>query len=434
MVKKTKKKVTRIKSALPTRHQKKVKKKRVRKQNKTRTEEHTLCDGEVTLFRTPVSGDIYQFQMWISNEKKYIRKSTRKRDLDDAKEVARKYWKESIAWIELEQPIFALKASQLVELYLESAKQDVGITRTMGRWESIRSQLAHYLDFVTPTIKITDIGRNIWDGYYRFRRDKSSSVQDVTLRNEVSTIRAMYKFAIRHEYLTERHLPYFPVLTVEVRKRRALEVEEYRTIYEHLRSKEWSSRGDKKEQSQRKFLYWAVLVLANTGMRFGELRRLKWRNVGKITKDENGHQVLINLEAKQTKNKKARTVVGRRGDVFRTIDRHSNFTNSSDYVFVDNLSETGEQLGKHVYYRMWNQMLDETRLQENSVENISFYNLRHFYATQRLYTGVNAYVLAKSLGCGLDYLENHYGQVQTELMAKELTQKVSRDKDGQIII
>ena len=79
-------------------------------------------------------------------------------------------------------------------------------------------------------------------------------------------------------------------------------------------------------------------------------------------------------------------------------------------------------------------MLDETGLQEDSVENISFYNLRLFYATQRLCTGVNAYALAKSLGCGLDYLENHYGQVQTELMAKKLTQKVSRDKDSQIII
>ena len=429
-----KKKVTRLKSALPTRHQKKVTKKRIRKQITTRSHVHTMCDGEVTLFRAHVSGDVYQFQMWISHEKKYIRKSTRKRDLDDAKEVARKYWKETVAKIELEQPIFALKASQLVELYLESSKRDVGITRTMGRWESIRSQMAHYLDFVTPHIKITDIDRNIWDGYYRFRRDKSSSVQDVTLRNEVSTIRAMYKFAIRHEYLTERHLPHFPPLTVEVRKRRALEVEEYRTIYEHLRSKDWSSRGNQREQSQRRFIYWCVLVLANTGMRFGEMRRLKWRNIGKITKDENGYQVLINLEASQTKNKKARTVVGRRGDVFRTIKRHSNHTRPSDYIFVDNHSEAGEQLGKHVYYRMWDQMLDETGLQEDSVENISFYNLRHFYATQRLYTGVNAYALAKSLGCGLDYLENHYGQVQTELMAKELTQKVSRDKDGQIII
>ena len=126
----------------------------------------------------------------------------------------------------------------------------------------------------------------------------------MTLRNEVSTIRSMYKFAIRHEYLTERHLPHFPPLTVEVRKRRALEIEEFRTIYEHLRSKDWSSRCSEREQSQRRFVYWRVLVLANTGMGFGEMRRLKWRNIGKITKDENGHQVLINLDASQTKIRK----------------------------------------------------------------------------------------------------------------------------------
>jgi integrase len=435
VAKKAKKKVTRIKSDLPARHQKKVTKKRVRKNKpKIRSDEHEICDGEVRLFRTTPSGDVFQFQMWIPKEQKYIRKSTRKRDLEDAKEVARRYWKEAIAKIELEQPIFALTATELVERFLESAKQDVGITRTQGRWETIRSQLSHYLDFVTPSIKTTDIDRNIWDGYYRFRRDNSSTVQDVTLRNEVSTIRSMYKFAIRHEYLTDRYLPYFPALKVSVSKRRALEVEEYRTIYEHLRSKEWSSQGNDREQSYRKFLYFAVIVLANTGIRFGEMRCLRWENIGRISKDENGHQVIINLNANQTKNKKERTVVGRRGDIFRSIKKHSNFTQPSDYVFVDNFSETGDQLHKDRYYRLWNEMLDNTGLQETTTDNISFYNLRHFYATQRLYAGTDPYSLAKSMGCGLDYLWNHYGQVQTERMAKNLTQKVKLDKDGQVIL
>ena len=436
MAKKAKKKVARIKSDLPVRHQKAattIKKKR-KSVGRRRTHQHSICDGEVTLFRDAPSGDVFQFQMWISKEKKYIRKSTRKRDLQDAKEVARKYWKETIAKIELEQPIFALTARELVERFLESAKQDIGITRTQGRWETIRSQLSHYLDFVTPHIKITDIDRNIWDGYYRFRRNKSSTVQDVTLRNEASNIRALYKFAIRHEYLTDRYMPYFPALTVRANKRRALELDEYRKIYEHLRSKEWSSQGNKKEQSYRRFIYFAVIVLANTGIRFGEMRRLKWNNIGKITKDENGHQVIINLEANQTKNKRERTVVGRRGDIFRSIKKHSNFTGRNDFIFVDNFSETGEQLEKNRYYRLWNEMLDNTGLQESTDDNISFYNLRHFYATQRLYAGTDPYTLAKSLGCGLNYLWNHYGQVQTERMAKNLTRKVKLDKEGQVIL
>ena len=73
MVKKAKKKVARIKSDLPIRYQKTVTTKKKRKSvGRRRTHQHSICDGEVTLFRDAPSGDVFQFQMWISKEKKYI--------------------------------------------------------------------------------------------------------------------------------------------------------------------------------------------------------------------------------------------------------------------------------------------------------------------------------------------------------------------------
>jgi len=207
-------------------------------------DKQTICDGEVKLFRTLQSGEVWQFRMWISTEKKYMRKSTRKKELDDAKKVAREIWKQTIAKIELSQSIFSITTTELVELYLESKKEEVGINKTLGRWQTIRSQLSHYLKFVGTTEKITDIDRNIWDGYFRFRRKGKPNVTDMTLVNEKSTIRSMYNFAIRHEYLPPRFLPEFTVIRTEVRKRRALELEEWRTIYEHMRRKDWSNVSD----------------------------------------------------------------------------------------------------------------------------------------------------------------------------------------------
>ena len=421
---------TSAKSDLPVGHKKSKKKRGVR--SRSFFDEQIICDGEVKLFRTLQSGEVWQFRMWISTEKKYIRKSTRKRNLDDAKKVAREIWKQTIARMELSQPIFSITATELVELYLESKKEEVGINKTLGRWHTMRSQLSHYLNFVGPTEKITDIDRNIWDGYFRFRRKDKPNVKDATLVNEKSTIRSMYNFAIRHEYLPPRFLPEFTVIRTEVRKRRALELEEWRTIYEHMRRKDWSNVSDIELRSQRKMLYWAVLVLANTGIRFGELRRLRWNNIQRYVKRDNGTEVHIRLEKEQTKNKVARTVIGRRGDVFSSIKRHSNHTRGRDFVFVENQSETGEQLAKYIYYKLWNEMLEETGLQENSEENLSFYNLRHFYATQRLCSGADPYALAKSLGCSINYLWNHYGQVQTEMMARNLTKNVELDEDGQV--
>ena len=413
------------------------------KKDRIRTEITPICDGEAALYRTPPSGDVWQFQMNIKHEKyqvggrtKWLRKSLRTRDLVEAKRKGRELWMETIGKVQSSQPIFAPTTAELVNRFLEVKKAEVDINKTLGRYRTIRTQLGWYLEFVGADEKITDVDRNIWDDYYRFRRTHRPDVTDMTLTGEKSTIRALYRWAIRLDYLPQRYLPEFPPLSTEVVKRRALTREEWRTIYEYMRSKKWTNVDDLKMAEQRRFIYWFVLVLGNLGCRFGEARRLTWNNIKKIQKatvdGRNETQVTVNFLKSQTKNKRERTAIGRRGDVFNTIKRYSNFTKPTDYVFVDN--DTGEQLNKKAYYRHWKTMLDETGLQEQSVEKLSFYNIRHFYATQRLYSGISPYLLAKMMGCGIHYIWNHYGQIDVEKMAKDATKSVTYDKEGNVVI
>jgi len=428
---------------LPPKHQKPKKPNRIRPRNNRRTEIHLICDGDVKLFRTLPSGDVWQFEMNIKGERydtskktKYLRRSLKTRKIDEAKRLGKELWIEVLGKVQAVQPIFSPTTSELVNMFLEVKKSEVGINKTFGRYQTIRTQLSWYLEFVGADEKITDVDRNIWDGYYRFRKTSRPDVTDMTLSNEKSTIRSLYRWAIRLEYLPQRFLPEFPPISSETIKRRALTVEEWRTIYEHMRSKKWTNVENPKVAEQRRSIYWFVLVLGNLGCRFGEARRLTWNNIKKIQKVEvdgrNQTQVTVNFLKSQTKNKKARTSIGRRGDVFSTIKRHSNFTKPTDYVFVDN--DTGAQIAKEVYYKHWHTMLEETGLQERSVESITFYNVRHFFATQRLYSGVNPYALAKTMGCGIQYLVDHYGQVDVEKMAKDLTKQVNYDKDGMVVI
>ena len=53
------------------------------------TAEHDICDGAVKLLRTKQSGDVWQMRCWISAEKRYVKKSLRTRDLEQAKEIFR---------------------------------------------------------------------------------------------------------------------------------------------------------------------------------------------------------------------------------------------------------------------------------------------------------------------------------------------------------
>ena len=208
-----------------------------------------ICDGEAKVFRTLPSGDVWQFEMNIKHERyevggrtKWLRKSLRTRNLDDAKRKGRELWLETVGRIQSSQPIFAPTTAELVNRFLEVKKAEVGINKTMGRYSTIRTQLGWYLEFVGSDIKITDVDRNIWDDYYRFRKTHRPEVTDMTLTNEKSTIRSMYRWAIRLEYLPQRFLPEFPPISTESVKRRALTVEEWRTIYEHMRSKEWTNQ------------------------------------------------------------------------------------------------------------------------------------------------------------------------------------------------
>ena len=223
-------------------------KSRKRPRDGRKTEIVEICDGEAKVFRTLPSGDVWQFEMNIKHERyevggrtKWLRKSLRTRDLEEARRKGRELWMETIGKLQSSQPVFSPTTSELVNIYLTIKKGEVGINKGYQRYQTIRTQLGWYLEFVGADEKITDVDRNIWDGYYRFRRTHKPEVTDMTLSNEKSTIRSLYRWAIRLEYLPQRFPPQFPPISAEPVKRRALTVEEWRTIYEHMRSKEWTN-------------------------------------------------------------------------------------------------------------------------------------------------------------------------------------------------
>jgi len=213
---------------------------------------------------------------------------------------------------------------------------------------------------------------------------------------------------------------YLPPLSKSSNKREALTIEEWRTIYNLMKSNEFLDKTD--NLKVRHFVRDFTVLLANTGLRFGEARRLKWKHCKVVRgKDEKRQLCEIKLSAEMTKNRKERTVQGMRGDVLLRIKSYSNYTNPNDFVFVDN--NTGNELTKDYYYRAWKFMMKNTGL-DMGVKEITFYNLRHSYATWRLYAGVNTRALCENLGTGLKYLEEHYGQMQTKIMRDSLTQGI----------
>jgi len=81
--------------------------------------------------------------------------------------------------------IFSLTATELVGLPLERQQRRVDDGHiTQGRYETIKTQTKHFLNFVGESSSLSSIDDEKYRHYYRLRKDSHPNVQSVTLINE----------------------------------------------------------------------------------------------------------------------------------------------------------------------------------------------------------------------------------------------------------
>ena len=123
-----------------------------------------IYDGEVRIFRTTHSGDVWQLRMWISQEKKYIRKSLKTRDKLIAIESAKAEYIQYKARLLNGEKLFSLTAEDLRNKYLEHVAELVaGGQISAGRLTNIKTYTKHYQDFVGKEAKIQNIPERYHD-------------------------------------------------------------------------------------------------------------------------------------------------------------------------------------------------------------------------------------------------------------------------------
>ena len=393
------------------------------------TEEVEILDGAVKLMRTKQSNKIWQMRVWVGDEKRHFRKSMRTRDLDLAKEKARKTYYQMMGQKEVGNKIFSITMGKCVEEYLEFQQQRVdGGFITQGRRTTISSQVKHLLKFVGENTKLDNIQRHKYKDYYAYRKRINPEVRNVTLINERATIGHMYKWAMEKGYVNQSQMPVWSEIRKIVAYRNAMQREEYRVLYTYLRN--WHKNLDnEREVYERQLVRDFILILANTGMRFGEARRIKWNfvQVKKSPSSNDGRtnypNVHIRIPAELSKVRKDRTAIGMRGDIFGRIKTYSKHKHPQDFVFAG--FDTGEAVSKKTLYRLWDVIRAESGITEFP-EDYTYYSLRHTYATYRLQLGnVDVFTLSKVMGCSVKYIEEHYGQIQTEKMTDYITRTKS---------
>ena len=215
-------------------------KKRIRKNaGSFQHSNHEILGGKAKISRVPNSGDVSQLQMWISEEKKYLRKTLKTKDFDTAVQRAETLYLEKMSDVKTGRKIFGITLKELCDKYTDWRGEDVALGNiTAGRLVTIKSQLKHLIAYKGADLKVSSLDRNSCYEYGVWRMKEKPDTQKVTIRNEQATfnhmIRYGYRVGLRHiESLDFRKM----VIKIDdVGRRDIFQLDEYDRLVRYLRT------------------------------------------------------------------------------------------------------------------------------------------------------------------------------------------------------
>jgi integrase len=399
---------------------------------------HDILDGMAQIYRVAQSGDVWQFRMWVEDEKKYVRKSLRTRDLETALEEAKTKVFQTMSDVKSGRKIFGSSLQELADEFLKWRAKDVTAELiTPGRLKTIESQLKHFLGYKGQDLKFAELNRNSYYNYEVSRRTEGA--QPVTIRNEQSTINQMIAFGYR-EGLTHFDKLDFRKLRIsgdEIGRRDTFTLEEYDQLVRYLRT--YVSKKacpDATQRLKRQMIRDAILIASNTLLRVGELWQLRWSDIQKIEKinDTNGRPVslvTINVRKEICKTRKERTVISRGGEYIERLRANSEFTGPEHFLFTN--ADGTKRFRKEKWYAHWKDLMLAIGIEDYQQRKLTYYSLRHFGCSCRIRAGNRYSEIATMMGCSVTYIEHHYGHIDEEMKKSAALKNFSFDEHGILV-
>lgn len=321
---------------------------------------------------------------------------------------------------------------QLVKVHTggvsKGPKIAVGIDRYLERFEADTKQSVQYRILLLKRVKPL-VGQQTFDGLTTSTISKltddlrkattTGSMSPNTIKRIHNDLRNFFRWSVEEGLLKE--IPKFPRINSEKSRRPHFNEAEWRKLVRYLR--EFVKVENRKTRRERKMLIDYVLILANTGVRVGEARTLKWRDIREVDggtgKPKN---VVLTVNGKTG----IREVVARTPDVKKYVRRLYDLRieeldgeplSSDGLVFCH---KDGSAIGS--FKKSFQTLLKACGLEKDSFgRGRTVYSLRHTYATFRLHEGVNHYTLSRNMGTSVQMLEEYYGHTSNLTMSEELT-------------
>ena len=375
-------------------------------------------DGRIVLYQRPgLKRQNWYVRISVRNATGYKILSSKTSDFDEAKRFATDLYEQTYMQVLSGGSIHSRSFKQVFEEW-EAGLDQLGANRQGGSWTGSVDRVRTYaLTFFGP-MKIDKIDTLDFENFWDWRRTNfvKKKPSNGTLGREKNAIMPLFRYAKSRGYIAS--VPTIPVPKTKPRRRPTFTLDEYRTIIRKLRH--WVKEAEGKAHWRDRYVFHQVfLILANSGLRVGELRKLTWGDL-RVEEFKNGSRMVGYANGK----------TGPREFVF----------NASGPTYIERLKVLRrKELGKEpphdglvvchkdgmpigTFKRSFNNVLSSSGVAaEREGMARTIYSLRHFYATMRLRQDVNPFQLARQMGTSIEMLEKHYGQIVTSEVAMQIT-------------
>ena len=379
-----------------------------------------IASGRITLFqRDDVKDGIWQCRFPAKGVRGYINRSTGLTDLDEAKERALQILGEFNQRETQGLPLKRKNFTQVAASFLKHAETETKEGRKSdGRYGVLKGTMQRYLvpyfgNRDMALIQKKDIIEyRAWRQAYwvtgpgaaemKGRKKPKPPPAQATLKQEHTVLRGVFTHGIDMGLVSPMALGFLKHEKATVEKRSAFTATEYRQLYEFMRS--WvKDTNNPRVAADRQLLRNYILIMATSGMRKGEARQIRWRNIS-AHKTQHGEWVLVHVMEGKTGE---RIVVCQPGAdrYFNRLRTRGHNIGPDDLVFCH---ADGKPVQEYMGFKPL--LTAVGLLKDSKGKDRTIYSLRHTYATLRLEHGSNVYWLKKNMGTSVTMIERHYGQ------------------------
>ena len=380
--------------------------------------------GAVIIFKR---SDHKEPRLWncrirVSAERRYLSRACKTHSETEARNVALEYYWEAKTLKKHKDTakLWTRPFNKVVEEWLQDVEElvEVGIKSAsqLRRYKTGIRCWKLYLDN-TPVSRITQEEIDNFERWRQENRNREKPLDRTTIDADHMALSVCLQWAVKKRYLNGDDKPnaMLGLKKKEHGKKPGFTDDEWRKLQAFLRK--WAQDPTLKKAARRgRYQFWQYcMILANSGMRVGEARHLKWKHV---SIEHEGDETYVYFKVKGKTGEREVVTSSNCMMYLDAIKRRDKWLDDDDYIFVN-------KDGKHLASQdqlFRNMLIKAGLLYAANGKARSITGLRHLYATRQLVNNdVDVFRLAENMGTSVEQIKKHYADINPRVFRKHLT-------------